>query len=81
MSDLPKNEKRPRRKSSLARELQDLIDREERFKDNYGDFENSWTSTRINDGLAEAPSSEGSRQSFDQTDMNKSDGPRDGNRS
>lgn len=47
MSDLPKHEKRPRRKSSLARELQDLIDREERFKDNYGDFENSWTSTCV----------------------------------
>lgn len=47
MSDLPKHEKRTRRKSSLARELQDLIDREERFKDNYGDFENSWTSTCV----------------------------------
>ncbi|KAL5355046.1 hypothetical protein BJX96DRAFT_170297 [Aspergillus floccosus] len=81
MSDLPKHETHPRRESSLSKELQALIDREERFKDNYGDFENSWTSTRIEDEYTKAQSSEGSRQSLDQTNIKRSDGQRDGNSS
>ncbi|KAB8075545.1 hypothetical protein BDV29DRAFT_171907 [Aspergillus leporis] len=37
-----------RRRSSLPENLQKLLDREERYWDNYGDFENSWTTKRPN---------------------------------
>ncbi|KAF7588326.1 hypothetical protein BBP40_005892 [Aspergillus hancockii] len=37
-----------RRRSSLPEKLQKLLDREEHYWDNYGDYENSWTTTRFN---------------------------------
>ncbi|KAE8132740.1 hypothetical protein BDV38DRAFT_260372 [Aspergillus pseudotamarii] len=37
-----------RRASSLPEDLQKLLDKEEIYWDSYGDFENSWTTTRTN---------------------------------
>ncbi|KAE8379060.1 hypothetical protein BDV26DRAFT_260265 [Aspergillus bertholletiae] len=38
-----------RRSSSLPDDLQNLLNKEEHYRDLYGDFENSWTTTRTND--------------------------------
>ncbi|KAL4895363.1 hypothetical protein BDV59DRAFT_173774 [Aspergillus ambiguus] len=71
MSDLTKDTAGRAHQSSISKELQNLIDQDEQFKDNYGDFENSWTSTRIKDEFSKIPSSESSRQEFGQGGIKK----------
>lgn len=47
MSDEPKETTRQRRHSHLPKDLQELVDKDEQFRDSYGDFENSWTTTYV----------------------------------
>ncbi|KAE8393516.1 hypothetical protein BDV23DRAFT_149336 [Aspergillus alliaceus] len=46
--DQSTNTSSQRRRSSLPENLQKLLDKEEQYWDSYGDFENSWTTTRRN---------------------------------
>ncbi|KAB8277224.1 hypothetical protein BDV30DRAFT_235022 [Aspergillus minisclerotigenes] len=43
------NKSSHRRGSSLPEDLQNLLNKEELYRDLYGDYENSWTTTRTND--------------------------------
>ncbi|KAF9885341.1 hypothetical protein FE257_012958 [Aspergillus nanangensis] len=49
MSDTTGEDTTSRRHSSLPKRMQELVDDEEKYRDLYGDFENSWTSTRNKD--------------------------------
>ncbi|KAE8341847.1 hypothetical protein BDV24DRAFT_131515 [Aspergillus arachidicola] len=41
------NKSSHRRSSSLPEDLQNLLDKEELYRDLYGDYENSWTTTYV----------------------------------